>query len=171
MRQAASTLLACAIAWPLGAISDAEPGQPCQVVAGQKLEVFYPALPREWQRGDPASETDTRDNVSRTTVDFDRGVETISVEIMDSCRDADVLLLIREVLKQFPPGTPGTAQRHTTVNNFPAYEEFTESSGHGEIHVLVADRFMIKVTAGTSTLSTLRTATGLIPMDKLAALK
>jgi hypothetical protein len=35
----------------------------------------------------------------------------------------------------------------------------------------IADRFMIKVTPGTSTLSTLRKATGLIPMDKLAARK
>jgi hypothetical protein len=144
--------------------------QSCQIVTGQRLEAFYPAMPG-WMRGMPSAETDTQELVSRTTVDFDRGTETISVELMDSCRNADVLQLIREALKQFPPATRGTTQRHTMVNGFPAYEEFTAASGHGEIHVLVADRFMVKVTAGTSTLPTLQNAAQLIPMQKLAALK
>ena len=42
--------------------------------------------------------------MSRTTVDFDRNTETISVELMDSCRSADVLHLLRETLKTLPPG-------------------------------------------------------------------
>jgi hypothetical protein len=148
----------------------AERRQSCRSVPGTQLEQFYPLLPG-WQRGTPSSETDTTENVSRATVDFDRGVETISVEIMDSCRNADVLMLIREALKEFPPGGPGTTQQHTTVNTFPAYEEFTAASGHGEIHVMVAERFMIKVTADTSTLPTLRNATALIPLAALAALR
>lgn len=143
------------------------PEQACRPVPGTTLEQFYPVMPG-WTRGVPRSETDTQEAVSRTTADFDRGIETISVELMDSCRNADVLLLIREMLKQFPPGAPGTTQRHTVVNGFPAYEEFTADSGHGEIHVLVADRFMVKVTVETSTLLTLQNATRLIPMQKLA---
>ena len=143
------------------------PAQACRPVPGTTLEQFYPVMPG-WTRGVPQSETDTQESVSRTTVDFDRGTETISVELMDSCRNADVLMLIKETLKQFPPGAPGTTQRHTTVNGFPAYEEFTAESGHGEIHVLVADRFMVKVTAETSNLPTLQNATRLVPMQKLA---
>ena len=152
-------------AWGAGATLAA---QRCQPVAGTTLEQFYPVMPG-WTRGAPKSETDTQESVSRTTVDFDRATETISVELMDSCRNADVLLMIRETLKQFPPGTRGTTQRHTVVNGFPAYEEFTAESGHGEIHVLVADRFMVKVTAESSDLPTLQNATRLIPMQKLAA--
>jgi hypothetical protein len=109
--------------------------------------------------------------VSRTTVDFDRELATISVELMDSCRNPNLLQIVRDALKQLPPATGGTTQRHTTVNGFPAYEEFTAESGHGEIHVLVADRFMIKVTAETSDLPTLQNAARLIPMQKLAAVK
>ncbi len=151
--------------WGAGATLAA---QTCLPVAGTTLELFYPVMPG-WTRGAPKSETDTQESVSRTTVDFDRATETISVELMDSCRNADVLLMIREALKVFPPGTRGTTQRHTVVNGFPAYEEFTAESGHGEIHVLVADRFMVKVTAESSDLPTLQNATRLIPMLKLAA--
>jgi hypothetical protein len=143
------------------------PVQACRPVPGTTLEQFYPVMPG-WTRGQPQSETDTQESVSRTTVDYDRRTETISVELMDSCRNADVLLMMRETLKQFPPGGRGTTQRHTTVNGFPAYEEFTAESGHGELHVLVADRFMVKVTVETSDLRTLQNATQQIPMQKLA---
>ncbi len=144
--------------------------QACRVVPGQTLETFYPVMPG-WQRGAPKSETDTEESVSRTTVDFDRDVSTISVEIMDSCRNPDVLLMMTESLKQLPPATRGTVVRHTTVNGFPGYEEWTAEAGNGEVHVLVAGRFMVKVTAGTTDLPTLQNAARLIPMQKLAAIK
>jgi hypothetical protein len=144
--------------------------QACQPVPGTTLEQFYPSMPG-WTRGKPTSETDTQESVSRTTVDFDRKLETISVELMDSCRSPYVLQIVRDLMKQMPPATPGTTQRYTMVNGFPGYEEFTAESGHGEIHVLVADRFMIKVTAETSNLPTLQNAANQIPMQKLALMK
>ena len=144
--------------------------QACQLVSGQTLETFYPVMPG-WQRGAPQSETDTQEMVSRTTVDFDRGVSTIGVEIMDSCRNPNVLMMMNESLKQLPPVTRGTVVRHTTINGFPGYEEWTAEAGNGELHVLVAGRFMVKVTAATSDLATLQKATQSIPMQKLAAMK
>jgi hypothetical protein len=162
---AAGTLV---FATALTAAPRAETAQTCQPVPGNNLERFYPVMPG-WSRGTPQSETDPSESVSRTTVDFDRKTETIGVELMDSCRSADVLLLLRETLKTLPPAMRGTTQRHTTVNGFPAYEEFTAESGHGEIHVLVADRFMVKVTADLSDLRTLQNAAQLVPMSALAA--
>jgi hypothetical protein len=144
--------------------------QSCRPVPGTTLEKHYPMM-AGWTRGKPQSETDLSESVSRTTVDFDRKTETISVELMDSCRRAEVLQLIRETLKTMPPATRGTVQRYTKVNGFPAYEEFTAESGHGEIHVLVADRFMIKVTAEGSTLPTLQNSAQQVPMAAIAALK
>ena len=167
-RHATVALLAFVLA--LMAPTRTQAGQACQPVPGNNLEKFYPVMPG-WTRGMPQSETDRSESVSRTTVDFDRKTETISVELMDSCRNADVLQLLREVLKTLPPATRGTIQRHTTVNGFPAYEEFTAESGHGEIHVLVAERFMVKVTAESSDLATLQNAARLVPMSGLAALK
>ncbi|MEQ1911098.1 MAG: hypothetical protein ABMA15_19920 [Vicinamibacterales bacterium] len=152
----------------MAAATRADAAQACQPVPGNNLEKFYPVMPG-WTRGTPQSETDRSEAVSRTTVDFERKAERISVELMDSCRSADVLMLLRETLKTFPPGTRGTTQRHTTVNGFPAYEEFTAESGHGEIHVLVADRFMVKVTADLSDLGTLQNAARFVQMSALAA--
>ena len=146
--------------------------QACRLVSGTDLEKYYPMMPG-WVRGKPTSETDPSESVSRTTVDFDRKTETISVELMDSCRRAEVLQLAREILKMLPPATRGTVQRHTTVNGIRAYEEFTAESGHGEIHVLVNDRFMVKVTADgpAMDLPTLQNAAQQVPMAALAALK
>ena len=144
--------------------------QACRVVPGQTLETFYPVMPG-WKRGEPKTETDTQESVSRTTVDFDRGTSTISVELMDSCRNADMLAMLTESLKQPPPSTPDTAVRLLEINGFPGYEEWTNEAGNGEVHVLVAGRFMVKVTAGTSDRTTLENAATLIPMQKLAALK
>jgi len=61
--------------------------------------------------------------------------------------------------------------RHTTINGFPGYEEWTAEAGNGEVHVLVAGRFMVKVTAATSDLAALQKAAQSIPMQKLAAIK
>lgn len=146
------------------------PAQACRVVPGETLETFYPVMPG-WERGKPKTETDTQESVSRTTVDFDRDVSTISVEIMDSCRNPDVLLLMMDSLKQLPPAAAGTVVRHHTVNGFPGYEEWTAEAGNGEVHVLVAGRFMVKVTAHTTDLPTMENAARLIPMQKLAAVK
>ena len=165
-----TTLGTLIFALALTAVARPATAQACRPVPGTNLEKFYPVMPG-WVRDPPQSETDTSEAVSRTTVDFDRGKETVSVELMDSCRNADVLLLLRETLKTLPPGQAGTIQRHTTVNGFPAYEEFTAQSGHGEIHVLVADRFMVKVTAESSDLLTLQNAARQVQMSGLAALR
>jgi len=146
--------------------------QACQPVSGTDLEKYYPMMPG-WVRGKPMSETDPSESVSRTTVDFDRKTETISVELMDSCRRAEVLQLVRELLKTMPPATRGTVQHYTTVNGIRAYEEFTAESGHGEIHVLVNQRFMVKVTGDgpAMDLPTLQTAAQQVQTAALAALK
>ena len=165
----AATILTCAA---LLASANPATAQACRPVPGNNLEKFYPTMPG-WTRGAPKSETDLDESVSRTTVDFDRKTETISVELMDSCRRAEVLQLIRQLLKTMPPATRGTIQRYGTVNTYRSYEEFTAESGHGEIHVLVNDRFMVKVTGDgpAMDLPTLQTAAQLVPMAGLAALK
>ena len=165
-----STVGVLLFALALTATARTAAAQACEPVPGNNLEKFYAVMPG-WTRGMPQSETDQSEAVSRTTVDFDRNTETISVELMDSCRNTDVLQLLRDTLKRLPPGQAGTVQRHTTVNGFPAYEEFTAECGHGEIHVLVADRFMVKVTAESSNLPTLQNAARLMPMSTLAAAK
>jgi hypothetical protein len=91
---------------------------------------------------------------------------------MDSCRNPDMLSQLREFLAQGPPATAGTVMRTLPIRGFPAYTEWTQESQHGEVHVLVADRFMVKVTGGlVQSLAVVEGAATAIDLQRLAALK
>jgi hypothetical protein len=147
--------------------------QPSQVVSHGQLETLLPTLPG-FSRGKPKGDTDTGEAVSRTTVDYEDqagGAAGIGVELMDSCRNPNVLMGIREALKTGPPQTPGTVFRSVPIAGFPAYEEWTAESKHTEIHILVADRFMVKVTGDLVSLAAVQDAARRIDLKKLAALR
>jgi hypothetical protein len=151
---------------------DAALAQACRAVPHQQLEALLPVL-TEFRRGTPKGETDNKEAISRTTVDYERpsGAGVISVELMDSCRNPHMLSQIREFLKTGPPQTRGTVFRSVPVHGFPAYEEWTAVSQHTEIHILVADRFMVKVTGDLVNLGPVQNAAQAIELKKLAALK
>ena len=155
-------------------VGSAEPAfaQACQTVGHPKLEALLPAIPG-FTRGMPHGDTDNQEAVSRTTVDYESpgGTATISVELMDTCRNANMLSQFREYLKAGPPPTPGTSFRSVLVKGFPAYEEWTAVSQHSEIHILVADRFTVKLTGDFANLPTVQNAAQSIDLQKLAALK
>ena len=144
----------------------------CQAVPHSQLEALLPVL-QGFSRGTPNGETDTEEKVSRTTVDYEdrsRGAAVISVELMDSCRNPNMLSQLREFLKTGPPATAGTVFRSLALGGFPAYEEWTAESQHIEIHILVADRFMVKVTGDLVNLAPVQNAAQAIELKKLAAL-
>jgi hypothetical protein len=144
----------------------------CQVVSHSELEKLFPVL-EGFSRGKPNGETDTGEKVSRTTADYeDRsgGAAVISVELMDSCRNPHMLSQLQEFLTTGPPATAGTAFRSIAVDGYPAYEEWTAESQHTEIHVLVAERFMVKVTGDLLNKGPVLNAAEEIDLPKLAAL-
>jgi hypothetical protein len=152
---------------------DAAFAQACRAVRQLQLEALLPVLPG-FTRGTPKGETDDTEAVSRTTVDYeDRagGAAVISVELIDSCRNPDMLSQIRQFLKTGPPATRGTTFRSVPVHGFAAYEEWTAESQHSEIHILVADRFMVKVTGDLVNLGPVQNAARAIELQKLAALR
>ena len=147
--------------------------QPCQPVAHGRLEALLPDL-TDFRRQPPKGDTDRRAAVSRTTVDYEAvsGGARISIELMDSCRNPDMLSQLKEFLATGPVATPGTVFRSLAVHGFPAYQEWTAESKYGEIHVLVAERFMVKVTGElVGSQAAIEDAAKAIPLDKLAALK
>ena len=75
---------------------------------------------------------------------------------------------IAVTLKEGVPVTAGTTAKSLAVQGFPAYEEWTAAEGNGELHVLVGGRFMIKITAGTSDLSTMENTAARMALQKLA---
>ena len=143
----------------------------CEAVSHSQLEALLPALPA-FTRGMPQGETDTAEKVSRTTVDYEdrSGGATISVELGDTCRNENMLISFREALKSGTPVTGGTTYRSAPVQGFPAYEEWTAESRHSEIHVLVSDRFVVKVTGDGLDLAPVQNAAKAIDLQKLAAL-
>jgi hypothetical protein len=165
-----------ALAWTVLLIlsrPDAASAQACRAVPHSQLEALLPVLPG-FSRGTPFGETDNQEAVSRTTVDYeDRagGAAQISIELMDSCRNAFMLSQVRETLKTGPPLTRGTVFRTLAVKGFPAFEEWTAESQHTEIHILVGDRFMVKVTGDLVNLAPVQNAAQAIDLQKLAALR
>lgn len=150
----------------------AEASQACTSVFHSELEALLPVLPG-FGRNRPVGETDNLEAVSRTTVDYE-GPEAavISIELMDSCRNPDMLSQLKEFLTTGAPATRGTTMRSLPVRGFPAYGEWTAESRHGEVHVLVADRFMVKVTGDlVESLKVVEGAASAIDLQKLAALK
>ncbi len=163
--------VACVVLLSGGARGMAEVSQACRAVSHTQLEALLPVLPG-FGRNRPVGETDNEEAVSRTTVDYEAGAAVISIELMDSCRNVDMLSQLREFLATGPPATRGTLQRSVPIRGFPAYEEWTAESQHGEVHVLVADRFMVKVTGSlVASLAVVEGAAGAIDLQRLAALK
>jgi hypothetical protein len=165
--------IALVFAAMLGVGPAAAAAQPCQPVAHGRLEALLPVL-NGFGRNPPKGETDPQEAVSRTTVDYEAatGAARISIELIDSCRNPDMLALLKETLATGPPATPGTVFRSLAVHGFPAYEEWTAESKYGEVHVLVAERFTVKVTGElVESRAVVENAAKAITLDKLAALK
>jgi hypothetical protein len=152
-------------------VAATELAQACRAVRHPQLEALLPNLP-DFVRDMPVSETDDVEAVSRTTVDYEAGIARISIELMDSCRNPDMLSQLREFRATGAPASLGTTMRSVAIRGFPAYEEWTAESRHGEVHVLVADRFMVKVTGDSvASLAALEAAAQAIELQRLAALK
>jgi hypothetical protein len=162
-------VLACAVL--LLARPQAAAAQTCRAVPHPQLEALLPTL-AGFARQMPHGETDNQEAVSRTTVDYEQAgrAGTISVELMDSCRNPSMLSQVREFFKTGPPPTRGTVFRSVPVRGFPSIEEWTAESQHTEIHILVADRFMVKVTGDLVDVQPVRNAAQTIDLQRLATL-
>jgi hypothetical protein len=161
--------VACAVLLVIDANGMAEAGQACRPVAHARLEELLPVLPG-FGRNQPVGETDNLE-----AVDYEEQANqaaVISIELMDSCRRPEMLMQLREFLATGAPATRGTTQRSIPIRGFAAYEEWTAESQHGEVHVLVADRFMVKVTGSlVQSLAVVEAAATAIDLQTLAALK
>jgi hypothetical protein len=135
------------------------------------LSSFLPAL-KDWVRGDIQCNP-TRDHVSRVQVDYERGISGLSIELIDSAHSANVQAPLAELIKaKHSELRPDGYTRPTTVEGFPGIEEWTPEAGNGEIHLLVGDRYMVKVRGDSvPDVDTIRSATMQIALRRLAALR
>jgi hypothetical protein len=142
------------------------------LVPAARLKPFLPDLPG-WKKGAVKEETDTSEKVSRVQVDYEKGVSGLSIELMDSTKNPYVLAPMTDLIKanQTETRSDGFA-RPTMIDGFPGIEEWTSGVNNGTIHVLVAQRYMVKVTGDSvENLATITSAAKAIGLAKLATLR
>jgi hypothetical protein len=149
------------------------------VVPFERLLGFLPALPG-WTRGNPQGETDTSEGVSRVQVDYEQagGIGGLSIEIMDTMGNADILAPLQAFIKanRSETSVDGTATTITPVQigGFPARQEWTSAEGanNGSLGILVAGRFTVHITGSSLSGNDVMTkAAEAIDLKALATLK
>jgi hypothetical protein len=148
------------------------------VVPHAQLLELLPALPG-WTRGEPQGTTDPAEAVSRVQVDYDQvgGIGGLSVEIMDTTMNANILGPLQEFIKANRTETLGDAATPLTatptqVSGFPARQEWTAIANNGSLGILVAGRFTVAVTGNSiAGPAVMRQAAEAIDLKKLASLK
>ena len=155
----------------LGCSSESAPAQATvTVVPCEKLRSFLPNLPGWARETTPQCETDTAESVSRVQVDYDKGISRMSVEIMDSSKRPEVQAPLSAMVESTDAEATAQGLIKTKIQDFPAVEEWTPVSGHGEISILVADRFMLRLVGSTvPDIATVREAAEKIDLKGLAS--
>jgi hypothetical protein len=154
-----------------GGATGSGPASGLTLVPHTTLETFLPAL-KDWTRAyQPRGDTDTTESFSRIQVDYERGVGGLSVEIQDSMKNPNILgPLVAMLASDAAAQQEGMAR--TTVGGFPGVQEWTPEPRNGEVVVLLADRFTVRVVGSTvPDLATIRWAVEQVELKKLAGLR
>jgi hypothetical protein len=146
--------------------------QAVTVIPCERLRAFLPNLPGWARETTPQCETDTTESVSRVQVDYEKGISGMSVEIMDSSKNPNVQGPFTAMMQSTAADAAAQGWVKTKIKDFPAVEEWTQESGHGEISVLVEDRFMVRLVGDSvPDIATVRQATEAIDLKGLASLQ
>jgi hypothetical protein len=144
-----------------------------KVVSHERLQALLPDMPG-WKRGEVQGETVVEDmSLSRVQTEYEKGESSLGFEIMDTMMNKDLLAELRPLIKAgYSEKRDDGYTKATTIRGFPATEEWTPEAKNGYISVLVADRFVVKVTGSSvPNVQTIRTAIEAIDLPKFAALK
>ncbi|HEX5070265.1 MAG TPA: hypothetical protein VFV78_08610 [Vicinamibacterales bacterium] len=147
-----------------------------RVVPHEKLVELLPNIPGFKRESDVQATTDTSENVSRVQLDYieESGTAGLSVELMDVAGNAVMLEPIKALLKL--QGTRqsagGTEEKVTVVGGYPAVQEWTAEANNGSMSVLLAGRFLVKVTGSSvAGVGVIAKALEAIDLKKIEALK
>ncbi len=156
---------------PAGGAVGAGPASGLTLVPHTTLETFLPAL-RDWTRAyQPRGDTDRAESFSRTQVDYERGPSGLSVEIQDAMKNQNVIGPLVAMLAS-DAAAQQEGKTRTTVGGFPGVQEWTAEARNGEVVVLLADRFTVRVVGSTvPDLDTIRWAVEQVELKKLAGLR
>jgi hypothetical protein len=113
-------------------------------------------------------------NVSKAEAEYSNDTgETINIEIVDmgSMKGITAFTSMAWTMAEFDRETDSGYERTTTYKNFKAFEEYDNESKHGEIQLMIAERFLVQVDGYDITMEDLKDALDRIDLKKLESLK
>ena len=154
-----------------GPAAGSGPAAGLTLVPHTTLETYLPALPGWTFEYQPRGDTDTAEGYARIQVNYARGENGMSIEIVDTMKNPNVLDPLPATLASDAAAQQAGLTR-TTVGGFPGVQEWTPEPRNGEVTVLLSDRFVVKAVGSTvPDLATIRAAVEAVDLKKLAAVK
>jgi hypothetical protein len=167
-----------------GAGQNPAAGQPSSPsAAGQKAQVkpvdvellksFLPEL-AGWTKGRPRGEQMTTPYVlSNAKAHYTRGDSTIDIEITDSALNPMIFAPFAAFMAAgFDERTRDGYKKAAAIAGSPGFESWEKGPGHGEVTVIVANRFVVRASGRrVPGIDAIRRAVAAIDLRKLAALK
>jgi len=160
--------------------SEATEREPSPTVVPQAepvdFEVLQALLPEVagWTRANVRGEQHTVPVAfSRAEAHYERGDTTIELVLEDSALSPILTAPFSMFLASgYSERSSEGSREAVVVNGSPGYEEWTISSGRGEIMALVADRFIVRASAsGLDSLDTIRALIGAVDFRALGRLR
>ena len=158
-------------AGPAGGAAGSGPAAGLTLVPHTTLETFLPAMPGWTFEYQPRGDTDPVERYARVQLNYERGENGMSIEIVDTMKNPNVLGPLTAVLAS-DAAAEQEGKTRTTVGGFPGVQEWTPEPRNGEVSVLLADRFVVRAVGSTvPDLATIRAAVEAVDLQKLAGLK
>ena len=138
--------LAKAMQGMAAAMGGSKDGKPVETVSVDVLKGALPAI-SGYEMGTPKSEKMTSPfPISSTEVKYSKGDSNIDVKIVDAAAAQLLMAPWKMMLATgYAKESDDGYEKATTLNGNPAWEKWEKGSKHGEIGMLVNNRFMVSV--------------------------
>lgn len=116
-----------------------------KAVAYESLNDLVPEV-SGWERTAPKGKTNSAMgmSVSSTEANYTQGEQRITLEITDTALSPLVLMPFTIMTKAgFEERSDDGYKKAVSIGAYPGYEEWDKSSKHGEVTMIVADRFVV----------------------------
>jgi hypothetical protein len=148
-------------------------GQPVQVVDYEKLKELVPDF-AGWERANVKGSQQSMGafSVSKAEADYKKGDATMDLDITDTTSVSMLLAPFMMFGANFSERSDDGYKKGINLNGMTGFEEWRKDGGHGEVHLLVANRFIVH--ASGSRLESADVARQLVQavnLQKLASLK
>jgi hypothetical protein len=141
-----------------------------KVVDYTELKALIPEL-SGWKRREPKGETVTMGmSMSRAEADYEKGDQSMSLEILDT-NFAQALVMPFTFAASMSQRSDDGYKQAFKVGSSPGWEDW-QKDGHGEIHLLVGNRFVVTTKGnGLPNSEPLKQLAQAVDLSKLASLK